>query len=76
MKTFDLATVNRHIPIGNRRVYFGERGTVHSGIMSGDYLLKDNSYSASTVWDQEKGIFLNNSKYLDLKNLQPLRRVP
>lgn len=71
MKTLNLATVNRQIPIGNRRVCFGERGTVHSGIMSGDYLLKDNSYSASTVWDQEKGIFLNNSKYLDLKNLQP-----
>jgi len=71
MKIFDLATVNRQIPIGVRRVCLGEHGMVHSGIVLGDYLLKDNSYSASTVWDQEKGIFLNARQYLDLEYLQP-----
>ena len=71
MEQLDLATVNRLIPIGTRRVCLGELGTVHSGIMLGDYLLKDNSYSASTVWGQEKGIFLNAHQYLDLEYLPP-----
>ncbi len=71
MKTLDLATVNRQIPIGTRRVCLGEHGIVCSNIMLGDYLLKDNSYSASTVWKQEKGIFLFASQYIALKHLLP-----
>ena len=69
MEKLNLAIVNRQIPIGVRRVYLGECGTVHSGIMLGDYLLKDNSYSASTVWGQEKGIFFNTRQYIDLEYL-------
>ena len=71
MNTLDLATVNRQIPIGVRRMWLGEHGIVRSGILIGDYLLKDNSYSASTVWGQEKGIFLNGLKYIDLEYLLP-----
>ena len=42
---------------------------IHSGILPGDYLLKDDNFSASTVWGQEKGIFFENFDYLILEHL-------
>lgn len=69
MSVLDLAKANRMLPIGNRRAWSGEHGTVWSGVLPGDYLLKDNSFSASTVWGQEKGIFLNNYYCISLDYL-------
>lgn len=69
MDMLDLSTVNRTIPIGIRRAWRGDNGMIYSGILPGDYLLKDDSFSASTVWGQEKGIFFENFDYLILEHL-------
>lgn len=71
MDMLDLTTVDRTIPIGIRRAWRGDTGMIYSGILPGDYLLKDNSFSASTVWGQEKGIFFDNFDYLILDQLTP-----
>ncbi len=72
MNISDLATANRMIPIGNRRAWRGDGRlgqNFYSGILPGDYLLKDNSVSISTQWDQEKGILIDSSgNYLSLIN--------
>lgn len=69
MSVLDLAKANRTLPIGNRRAWSGKYGIASSGVLPGDYLLKDNSFSASTVWGQEKGIFLNNYYCISLEYL-------
>lgn len=72
MKISDLATADRMIPIGNRRAWRGDGRLAqcfYSGILPGDYLLKDNSVSISTQWNQEKGILIDSSgNYLSLIN--------
>lgn len=72
MSVLDLAKANRMLPIGNRRAWSGKHGTVCSGVLPGDYLLKDNSFSASTVFGQEKGIFLSNYCCISLAHLPPV----
>lgn len=71
MSVLDLAKANRALPIGNRRAWCGKFGMAASGVLPGDYLLKDNSFSASTVWGQEKGIFLDNYYCISLAHLPP-----
>ena len=56
-----LFSVNRSIPVGQRRAYIKRidgKTYIGTDILSGDFLLADGSYSASTVFQQERGVFI------------------
>lgn len=60
-----LFTVNRFISVGQRRVFVSRKNDgmfLSTSILAGDFLLADGSYSASTVYQQERGIFIGNGK--------------
>ena len=63
-----LFTVNRFISVGQRRVFVSRKKDsmfLSTSILAGDFLLADGSYSASTVYQQERGIFIGNGeKYI------------
>ena len=68
-----LASVNRYIPIGQNRVYLesaDDKFFLKTGILPGDFILKDGSFSASTVFAQERGIFIGkDNKFIELSSL-------
>ena len=65
-----LCSVNRSIPVGQRRAVITRKdGKMYAStaIMPGDFLLADGSFSASTVFRQERGIFIGkDDKYIEL----------
>lgn len=68
-----LFNVNRTVPVGQRRVFVTRENLkmfLNTAILPGDFLLADGSYSASTVYQQEQGIFINDSgKYIEIATL-------
>lgn len=68
-----LFNVNRSLPVGQRRAFLTrENGAmfVNTSILAGDFLLADGSYSASTVYQQERGIFIGNGeKYIEIASV-------
>lgn len=68
-----LCSVNRSIPVGQRRAVITRKdGKMYAStaIMPGDFLLADGSFSASTVFRQERGIFIGkDDKYIELFTL-------
>ncbi len=72
-----LFSVNRTVQVGQRRAFVTRKnGTMflHSSILPGDFLLTDGSYSASTVYQKEYGIFIGNgSKYIEISSISPVK---
>lgn len=68
-----LFTVNRSIPVGQHRVFVNRKNGsmfLSTSILAGDFLLADGSYSASTVYQQERGIFIGNGeKYIEIASV-------
>ncbi len=68
-----LFTVNRFISVGQRRVFVSRKNDgmfLSTSILAGDFLLADGSYSASTVYQQERGIFIGNGeKYIAIASV-------
>lgn len=68
-----LFTVNRSISVGQRRVFVNRKNGsmfLSTSILAGDFLLADGSYSASTVYQQERGIFIGNGeKYIEIASV-------
>ncbi len=68
-----LFNLNRMVAVGQRRVFVTRKDLkmfFNTSILSGDFLLADGSYSASTVYQQEKGIFIGDSgKYIEISTL-------
>lgn len=68
-----LCSVNRSIPVGQRRAVITREGGkmfVSTAIMPGDFLLADGSWSTSTVFQQERGIFIGkDDKYIELSSI-------
>lgn len=68
-----LFSVNRSIPVGQRRAYIKRidgKTYIGTDILSGDFLLADGSYSASTVFQQERGVFIGvDDKYIELSSI-------
>ena len=68
-----LFTVNRFISVGQRRVFVSRKNDgmfLSNSILAGDFLLADGSYSASTVYQQERGIFIGNGeKYIAIASV-------
>lgn len=72
-----LFSVNRTVQIGQRRAFVTRKnGTMflHSSILPGDFLLTDGSYSASTVYQKEYGIFIGSgNKYIEISSISPVK---
>lgn len=68
-----LFTVNRSISVGQHRVFVNRKNGsmfLSTSILAGDFLLADGSYSASTVYQQEQGIFIGNGeKYIEIASV-------
>lgn len=68
-----LFTVNRSISVGQHRVFVNRKNGsmfLSTSILAGDFLLADGSYSASTVYQQERGIFIGNGeKYIEIASV-------
>ena len=73
MYSKSLCTVNRSIPVGQRRAVITRKDGkmfVSTAILPGDFLLADGSWSASTVFQQERGIFIGkDDKYIELSSV-------
>lgn len=68
-----LVSVNRSIPVGQRRAYIERidgQSYLKTDILPGDFLLADGCFSASTVYQQERGVFIGaDDKYIELSSI-------
>ncbi|MDO4161698.1 MAG: hypothetical protein Q4D80_01670 [Pseudomonadota bacterium] len=68
-----LADINRTIPLGQQRVFIERvngRMFIKTNILAGDFLLADGSYSASSVFHQERGIFIGkDDKFIEISSI-------
>lgn len=68
-----LTSVNRYIPVAQNRVYLeraDDKFFLKTDILPGDFILKDGCFSASTVFAQERGIFIGkDNKFIELSSL-------